>query len=106
MARHIFTKGLQIEGDNISAASQTATHFTIKSEFLKGSDIASASTITIPGPQNYFHVTGTTSLNFISTTGLLDGEEFELYFNSSLVINHNTASPPAGTVPFKLTGAS
>lgn len=56
----------------------------------KGSDIASAGTITIPDDGNYFHITGTTSITDIDyTTG---GRIVILVFDDALTFTHNSTT--------------
>jgi hypothetical protein len=43
----------------------------------KGADIASATTITL-GRGNYFHITGTTTISYITTTGWQPGSVVRL----------------------------
>ena len=89
-------------GQVSTAAAAVATEMTIYQQFLRGADIASSGTIAL-GIEDYFHVTGTTQINFLSTTGLLDGKQFTLYFSAVLLLAHNAASPPAGSVRFVLS---
>ena len=102
----IFTNGNRIRGDNATAAGVLATDFPVYQQFLKGADLASGGTIT-PGIEQRFHLTGTTPVNFIGLTNVLDGREFAFYVTAGVTLNHNTASPPVGTAPMKLiTGAN
>lgn len=64
----------------------------------KGSNIASASTITIPDDGDFFHVTGTTTITAIAwATG---GRSVALYFEGAVTIAHN------GTALVVVGGAS
>lgn len=81
----------------------------------KGSDVASASTISpvggcsTAGAGNFHHVTGTTNIDFITYASgaswtWLDGSVMELYFVGALTLNHGTGSPPANTYPLECPG--
>src|SRR5262249_4403756 len=67
---------------------------------------ASAGTLTLSQPGAYMHVTGTTNVDFITTTKRQPGFHVTLYFDGALTLHHNTAPPPAGTAPWKLAGAA
>lgn len=56
---------------------------------IKGSDIASASAITL-GDGNYFHITGTTTITSLSARPA--GTEITLEFTGALVITHNAST--------------
>lgn len=57
----------------------------------KGTDIASAATISIPTDGNYFAVTGTNNISAINTTGVI-GTSFTLRFSGILTLTHNATS--------------
>ena len=62
---------------------------------LKGANVASASTITPTG--NVFHVTGTTTINTIDTTGINAGTTITLIFDGALTVsNAGNILPPGG----------
>jgi hypothetical protein len=69
----------------------------------KGSNVASASTITL-GSGNFFHVTGTTTINEMTETGWTNGSQVILFFESALTITHNASS--SGATPFWIEGGS
>lgn len=71
----------------------------------KAPDIASASTIAI-GDGNRADVTGTTTVNFLSTAGWTAGSMVVLRFTGVLSLKHNTAAPPAATAAFDLSGSA
>lgn len=60
----------------------------VKSNVSKGSDIASASSITIPANGGYFVVTGTTTITGIATTNAWNGREITLEFSGSLTLTN------------------
>lgn len=105
------SRGRQIHGESVSAVATTSTDFPIYDQFLKGADVAVASTITLPDTRDYWHVTGNGgSISFIATTratgqALLDGVAFELFAESLVVLVDAAGSPPGGTVHL-LTGMS
>ena len=58
----------------------------------QGSDIASASTIALVDDGNVFELTGTTSVDLITSTGWQDGVEVMLIANENVTVNHATAT--------------
>jgi len=70
----------------------------------QGGDVASAGTITL-GNGNYFDITGTTAIDYITTTDWQSGSEVTLQFDASVTVNHNTGSVPANTAAILLSGA-
>jgi hypothetical protein len=63
----------------------------------KGSDVASAATVTL-GDGHYFHITGTTTITDIDFTDSFDGRYAILVFDGSLTLTHNgtTLNLPGG----------
>lgn len=61
--------------------------FTGRQEWKQGANIASASTLTLGTDGNSFHVTGTTTINGISTTPA--GTLIELIFDGALTVAHS-----------------
>lgn len=59
----------------------------------QGTDVASASTITL-GDGNQFTVTGTTTINLMSATGWTAGSRVTIQFQSNITVNHLSA--PSG----------
>jgi hypothetical protein len=73
---------------------------------LKGADIASASTMTFdPLLGDTRHITGTTTINHITTTNWQAGAVIRLRFTASLTVTNNAGSPPGGTAPIRLAAA-
>ncbi len=64
----------------------------------QGADIASASSISL-GDGNFFHITGTTTINLMSVSNWTPGSRITLYFESNITVNH-AASPSAPNYPF------
>jgi len=81
------------------------TFFHKRSHGSKGADVASAGTITLT-EGNYFDITGTSTINYITTTTWKEGTKITLQFDSAVTINHNTATPPANTEALFLNGSS
>jgi hypothetical protein len=55
----------------------------------EGSAIASASSISIPGTGGgFFHITGTTTINTISGTGIMNGYEASFVFDGALTLTN------------------
>jgi hypothetical protein len=68
-----------------------------------GAAVASASTLTLGVDGNYFHITGTTTINYLTTANWLNGARLDLYFNSAaLTVTNNAGSVPGGTLAFEL----
>lgn len=72
----------------------------------KGADVASASTLTLGGDGNSFDITGTTTINYITTTGWPAGSRVLLQFDGALTVTHNAGAVPANTAAIKLAGAA
>lgn len=63
----------------------------VRQNVTKGTDIASASSITIPASGNYFVVTGTTGITGIADTNSWYGREVVLKFSGALTITHSSS---------------
>lgn len=70
----------------------------------QGTDVASAGTITPGVTGDFFYVTGTGTIDFITITNLQNGRELTLIFAAAATVNHLTAAPPAGTKQIRLAG--
>ena len=78
-------------------ASFKETFFNKRSQGSMGVDIASGATITLT-QGNLFDVTGTTTINYITTTDWKKGSMVCLMFLAgSITLTHNTSSVPANT---------
>lgn len=64
----------------------------------KGSDVASANSVTL-GNGNYFHVTGTTTIVGINSTDWVEGDEVTLYAVTGFDISHHGS--PGGGLQYK-----
>lgn len=80
--------------------------FNGRTQTSKGGDVASASTLTVGNDGNYFHITGTTTINYITTTNWQKGSVIILKFNGSVTVTHNAGSVPASTAAILLSGAA
>ena len=74
----------------------------------KGADIASATTITLGNDGNFFDITGTTIIDFITTTSWRSGSVIILQFDASVTVRDRTISgaPGAGAADIALAGAA
>jgi len=81
------------------------TFFHKRSHGSKGADVSSAGTITLT-EGNYFDITGTTAINYITTTTWKEGTIIHLQFDSAVTINHNTSTVPANTEALFLNGSA
>lgn len=70
----------------------------------KAADVASASTLTL-GLGNYASVTGTTTINHVTTTGWQAGSVIVLRFDDTITVTHNAGSPPVNTAALLLAGS-
>lgn len=88
-----------------------ASRFDGRVMWAKGADVASGGTVTLLNGGNYFDVTGTTAIDFITVSGQSGipnwtaGSIIVLQFDGAASVNHNAASPPAGTAPILLQAA-
>lgn len=89
-------------GPDIDASgSATVASMT---ENITGPNVASANDITL-GAGNSFAITGTTTINRIMGTGLLDGAIINLIFESTCLVANNVAAG-SGYLPILLMGRS
>lgn len=72
----------------------------------KGADVASAGTVTLGADGNYFVISGTTSIDYITKTGWQAGSEITLMTSGSLTLKHNTGSVPGTAGALFLVGAA
>jgi hypothetical protein len=84
----------------------TATNVTARFAHAKGADVAAAGTTTLGNDGNLFGITGTGTIDFITTTNWQAGSRIVLRFAAAATVNHNTASPPGSTAPILLSGAA
>lgn len=71
----------------------------------KGADVSSAGDLTLGTDGNTFHITGTTTINAITTSGWRSGTEINLIFDASVTVKNNTAGG-GGTAVMKLAGGA
>lgn len=72
----------------------------------QGADVSSGGTLTLGGDGNSFVVTGTTDIDYITTTNWKDGSRIHLFFDGALNVNHETPTPPGGTAQISLGGST
>jgi hypothetical protein len=73
--------------------------------YTRGSDVASASSIVPSQSWALNHVTGTTTINCVTTTGFDDGDEFYFYFVSAVTVK-NAQTCAGADKAFQLVGAA
>lgn len=82
--------------DNVETGTSTSVAVTpdaLASIWEQGTDIASASTLTIPTTGGgYFNVTGTTTITAISKATVRAGKKVRLKFAGALTLTHNATS--------------
>jgi hypothetical protein len=77
-------------GTTEAALLATENEFTAMQKWAKGANIASASTLSLPGDGNYHHITGTTTVTAISTEQA--GTWIALEFDAALTLTYNGTS--------------
>lgn len=112
-AASLYIEGAPIAGTNVTFTNGSHAllvdggRSTFNGRVLKkqGADVASAGDLTLGDDGNAFEVTGTTTVNAITTTSWQNGSTVTLLFTGSLTVSHNTAGG-AGTAPILLSGAA
>jgi len=79
------------------------TIHTARVQLSKGANVASAGNLTLGSAGNSFSITGTTTINAITTTNWQAGSIIILIFASTPTVKHNTAGG-AGTAKMLLNG--
>lgn len=82
-----------------------ATRFDGRVMYAKGADIASANDLTLGTDGNTFGITGTTTINAITTANWLAGSHVTLIFAAATTVKHNTAGS-GGTAKMFLAGSA
>lgn len=99
-----FTTAVTLTAAQITSFKQT--FFNKRAQGNVGADISSGSTITLT-TGNLINITGTTSINYITTTGWKKGSVVCLDFNSGpITINHNSSSPASTSAALFLASNS
>jgi hypothetical protein len=92
------------EVDGISLAENTMVPSDVNNAFRevmsqiittegKGTDVVSAATLTLTGPERYFHITGSTGpITDIDFTDAVDGRWAWLIFDSTPTLTHNATT--------------
>lgn len=71
----------------------------------KGADLTAAGDLTLGADGNFWDVTGSTTINAITTSGWTAGSRITLKFEAAVTVKHNTAGG-AGTATMLLAGAA
>lgn len=80
--------------------------FLRRLQLTKGANVDSAATITLGNDGNVFAITGTTAIDYITTTNWQAGSEVTLLFGTSITVNHASGSPAATSAKIRLNGAA
>lgn len=83
--------------------NQTKRRFNLVGQL--GGALISAATLVLGGDGDYFHVTGSTAIDFIDVSLLGNGDPIEFFFDDGLTLHHNTASPPQNCYALRLAGS-
>lgn len=97
---------LQSLNNTVEFNYQQQVLITGQLQLEKGPDRASASTTTLSTYGNYFDITGTTTINYITTTDWKAGSMVVLQFDSAVTITDNAGTPPANTADILLAGTA
>ena len=98
--------GLRFYTNNILRTTIDASGHTIHTarvQLSKGANVASAGDLTLGSAGNSFSITGTTTINAITTTSWQAGSVIRLIFASTPTVKHNTAGG-ASTAKMLLNG--
>lgn len=79
--------------------------FSARVSLGKGADVASANDLTLGAGGNCFHITGTTTINAITTTNWSSGSHIVLIFDAATTVKNNTAGG-ANTAVMLLSGGA
>ncbi len=71
-----------------------------------GSSVASSSTTTLGADGNTFSITGTTTINYITTTNWPAGSKVSLLFSTIITISNDASTPPLNTASILLAEGS
>lgn len=96
---------LIFRGGLSAASTSTFSYVNARFTMAQGTDRVSATTLTFVGG-NVFDITGSTTINHITTTKWPNGSILYLHFDASVTVTHNAGSPPADTAPILLAGAA
>lgn len=100
------TIGLTVNGVRRVTVNSTGVTFANRARWAKGADVASGGTLTLGSDGNSFDITGTTAIDYITTTNWTAGSIVVLQFDASVSVNHNSGSVPADTAAIHLAGAA
>ncbi len=95
-----------LSGTSLTMASAVGLVMTAAAiQLASGGSVASASTITLGQGGNVFTISGTTTINLITSTGWQTGSVVTLLFGTTITIKNNQAPSGAGAAML-LSGAS
>lgn len=80
------------------------SYFQGRLEEKQGADVASATDLTLGADGNVFNITGTTTINDITTTGWANGSQIVLRFTGVVIVTNN-GTPNANTAAVLLAGS-
>lgn len=92
-------------GIQISSTTSKGTYVDGRWQEKQGADVASAGDLTLGQDGNTFEITGTTTINAITTTNWQNGAKITLLFTSNPTVKHNTAGG-GSTAVILLSGAA
>lgn len=90
-------------GTSLTKWNATGISHTKRHREAMGATVASANELTLGVDGNLFHISGTTTINAITTANWQAGAEVMLIFDSTPTVKHNTAGG-AGTAKLLLAG--
>ncbi len=90
---------------SLSANSGIIAVTTSRHEYAKGIDVVSANDLSLGADGNVFNITGTTTINAITTANWQAGSVIVLLFAGALTLKHNTAGS-GGTARIFLAASS
>lgn len=99
---------VKVTGSQVVTGSVQAVGVTLNAGRLqgaKGADVASANDMTLGSDGNFFHITGTTQINGIASSGWQDGSVIILIFDGLSLTVNDAGSPGGGFLPLALNGA-
>lgn len=96
-----------IVGVTLTAAFDTNRFRVVRRlNLTRGADVASGGTVTFGNDGTLFQLTGTTAVNFITTTDWQDGSPIYMIAKGAITLNHNTGGAPGSTAAMKIAGAA
>jgi hypothetical protein len=101
---------LQTSTGELDVGTETATgqkfYVAGRAGSARGANVASGGTTTLGADGNAFPITGTTTINYITTTNWAAGASVVLEFSTSVTLTHNAGSVPGGTAALKFVSGA